>query len=106
MMLLITFLSLWLCHFVSCQIETEQEARDIACDIAINGLSGSTECALANSRLVLATNGIQQTITTADLNQVCGPTACAGLVQLTTICIGNEDRRLGTVSKRASLNAH
>ena len=98
MMLLISFLSLWLCHLVSCQIETQQQARDVACDIATDGLSGDTECALATARLVLATNGIQQTITTADLNQLCGPTACADLVQITTMCIGNEDRMLGVVS--------
>ena len=102
MIVLISLLSLWLCQLVSCQlpIETQQEARDIACGLARDGLTGDTECALANARLVLVTNGIQQTITTADLNQICGSTTCADLVEIALTCIGNEDRMLGIVSKR------
>lgn len=87
MSVLIYFLSLCLFHSVSCQIETQEQAIDIACEVIINGLSGNTECALANGRGVLVTNGIEQTLSSADLYQLCGPTACAALTDITPICI-------------------
>ena len=102
MIVLISLLSLWLCHLVSSQlaIETQEEARRIACNLATDGLSGDTECALANARFVLVTNGFQQTISTADLNQICGPTTCADLVQTTISvpCIREGDPVIEAVS--------
>ena len=96
MIIAICFVGLWLCHLVTCQIETQQEAVDVACRIVRDGLSGdSAQCAIARSRFLLVTNGLKQTITITDINQICGPNACAALVDLSPLCIGAEDRATG-----------
>ena len=101
MIVLISLLSLWLFHSVRCQIQSPEQAREIACDIAIRGFSGDPECALAASRFVLATNGIQQTLSTANINQICGPTACADLIYFVSTLPCNDDRTPNSVSKSA-----
>ena len=100
MIVTISLLSLWLFHSVRCQVQSPQEAREIACRIAINGFSGDPECALATSRFTLVTNGIQQTLSTANLNQVCGQTACADLVYLVSTLPCNGDGTPDPVSKK------
>ena len=101
MIITICFVGLWLFHLVTCQIETQQEAVDVACRIVRDGLSGDDAwCAIARSRFMLVTNGLKQTITIADINQICGPNSCAALVDLLmTRCIGAEDRVAIMVSK-------
>jgi len=100
MIVLISLLSLWLFP-VRCQIQSPEQAREIACRIAIDGFSGDPECALATSRFILATNGIQQTLSTANLDQICGPTACADLIYLASALPCNDDRTPDPVSKSA-----
>ena len=92
MIVLISLLSLSLFHSVRCQIQSPEEAREVACRVTINGFSGDPECAIAASRFILVTNGIQQTLSTANLNQICGPTACADLVYLASTLPCNDDR--------------
>lgn len=104
MIILISLFTLWLFHSVSCQIigsqqDTINAAINAACNILTDGLSSDTECALANARGVIAANGISQTLSATDLNQLCGPTACAQLFELTPYCIGNSiDERVRAVN--------
>jgi len=98
MIVLISLLSLWVLHSVRCQIQSPEQAREIACDIAIGGLSGDPECTLAASRFVLTTNGIQQSLSTLNLNQICGPTTCANLIYFISALPCSGDRMPNSVS--------
>ena len=94
MAVFVTLFTLWLFHLVNCQIASQEEAINLACEFAMDGLSSDTECALAITRTVLVINGIPQTLSAADLNQLCGPTACAQLVEITPMCRSSAVRKL------------
>ena len=84
-------LFLWLFHSVSCQIQSPEEARNIACDIALDGLTtADTECSLAAARSVLVTNGLEGSLSMDNLNQLCGPTPCAELLDIVIMCSGEK----------------
>ena len=105
MTVFITLFTLWLFNSVNCQIESQEEAINSACRFATDGLSSDTECALAVTRTVLVTNGIPQILSATDLNQFCGPTACAQLVEITPMCpMRNQDERTRAVRKIVSMN--
>lgn len=86
---------------VNCQIESQEDAIRRACDFAVDGLSGDTECALTVAQLVLVTNGIPQTLSATNLNQLCGSTACAQLIEITPMCAGaDQDERTRAVNNK------
>ena len=65
-----------------CQIDSPEDARSVACSLSNSGLSGDPQCALSAARFVLAGQGINQTLTINDLNELCTATPCAQLIDL------------------------
>ena len=65
-----------------CQIDSPEDARSVACSLSNSGLSGDPQCALSAARFVLAGQGINQTLTIDDLNELCTATPCAQLIDL------------------------
>ena len=107
MTVLISLFTLWLFHLVSCQIESQEDAIRIACDFTVDGLSGDTKCALASARGMLVSNGIPQTLSAANLNQLCGSTACAQLLEITPMCLGStQDERIRAVNVKCIHNSY
>ena len=107
MTVLISLFILWLFHLVSCQIQSQEDAISIACDLAMDGLSGDTECALASAQGVLVSNGIPQTLSAANLNQLCGSPACAQLLEITPMCLGpDQDERIREINDKCFHNSY
>lgn len=94
--------SLLLIQSAYSQIDTPEDARRVACSLAVRGLTGDPQCALSAARLNLASQGINQSLAIDDLNELCTSTPCAQLIdlQLETICEDEGGSAVSTATKK------
>ena len=72
----------------------------------VDGLSGDPQCALSTARFTLAGQRIDQTTGIDDLDELCGVTTCAQLVDLATISISGHNVAVSIVNCTVNLWQH